>query len=167
MIRRPPRPTRTDTLFPYTTLFRSRIDTVKAAMPGRWAGDPHVDLSRTCVTHHLHDLQRCRAAHDAVIDKDNALAVDEGTVCIVLQLHAQMADLVARLDEGAANIVGTDDPQFEGNARLLGIADRGRDAAVGNGNHIVGLDRIFDGKLRTDCLPDGIDGGAINDRVGA
>src|SRR3546814_2497408 len=26
MIRRPPRPTRTDTLFPYTTLFRSRID---------------------------------------------------------------------------------------------------------------------------------------------
>src|SRR3546814_4019923 len=25
MIRRPPRPTRTDTLFPYTTLFRSRI----------------------------------------------------------------------------------------------------------------------------------------------
>src|SRR3546814_9355793 len=101
-------------------------------MPGRWAGDPHVDLARTCVTHHLHDLQRCRAAHDAVIDKDNALAVDEGTVCIVLQLHAQMADLVARLDEGAANIVGTDYPQFAGNARLLGIADRGWDAAVGN-----------------------------------
>src|SRR3546814_9823863 len=26
MIRRPPRPTRTDTLFPYTTLFRSLVD---------------------------------------------------------------------------------------------------------------------------------------------
>src|SRR3546814_17496785 len=26
MIRRPPRTTRTDTLFPYTTLFRSRVD---------------------------------------------------------------------------------------------------------------------------------------------
>src|SRR3546814_15297177 len=26
MIRRPPRSTRTDTLFPYTTLFRSRVD---------------------------------------------------------------------------------------------------------------------------------------------
>src|SRR3546814_5355991 len=26
MIRRPPRSTRTDTLFPYTTLFRSRLD---------------------------------------------------------------------------------------------------------------------------------------------
>src|SRR3546814_2454693 len=31
MIRRPPRSTRTDTLFPYTTLFRSES-------PGRWAG---------------------------------------------------------------------------------------------------------------------------------
>src|SRR3546814_10206347 len=28
MIRRPPRSTRTDTLFPYTTLFRSRSDTI-------------------------------------------------------------------------------------------------------------------------------------------
>src|SRR3546814_14995637 len=34
MIRRPPRSTRTDTLFPYTTLFRSMIDEVL-----RWAKD--------------------------------------------------------------------------------------------------------------------------------
>src|SRR3546814_5374895 len=32
MIRRPPRSTRTDTLFPYTTLFRS-------GRPGRYSGD--------------------------------------------------------------------------------------------------------------------------------
>src|SRR3546814_10076091 len=32
MIRRPPRSTRTDTLFPYTTLFRS-VDTKRAATP--------------------------------------------------------------------------------------------------------------------------------------
>src|SRR3546814_13453803 len=31
MIRRPPRSTRTDTLFPYTTLFRSRLDAVRVA----------------------------------------------------------------------------------------------------------------------------------------
>src|SRR3546814_9421939 len=38
MIRRPPRSTRTDTLFPYTTLFRSRfVDLNKALMP--LAGD--------------------------------------------------------------------------------------------------------------------------------
>src|SRR3546814_3321396 len=41
MIRRPPRSTRTDTLFPYTTLFRSQ------AMPG------HVDLGQRLATHRL------------------------------------------------------------------------------------------------------------------
>src|SRR3546814_20826457 len=38
MIRRPPRSTRTDTLFPYTTLFRSAVD----GMPDMTAGAPKV-----------------------------------------------------------------------------------------------------------------------------
>src|SRR3546814_7371187 len=36
MIRRPPRSTRTDTLFPYTTLFRSREDARFFAVADRW-----------------------------------------------------------------------------------------------------------------------------------
>src|SRR3546814_14893909 len=41
MVRRPPRSTRTDTLFPYTTLFRSRPDGRgrSAARVGRYARD--------------------------------------------------------------------------------------------------------------------------------
>src|SRR3546814_9692463 len=35
MIRRPPRSTRTDTLFPYTTLFRSGIRSARCGSPGR------------------------------------------------------------------------------------------------------------------------------------
>src|SRR3546814_19323612 len=35
MIRRPPRSTRTDTLFPYTTLFRSRLATANAPLCDR------------------------------------------------------------------------------------------------------------------------------------
>src|SRR3546814_12130109 len=34
MIRRPPRSTRTDTLFPYTTLFRSLFTTAEGSMEG-------------------------------------------------------------------------------------------------------------------------------------
>src|SRR3546814_1848003 len=41
MIRRPPRSTRTDTLFPYTTLFRSRLSTTCT----NWASNQH----RACV----------------------------------------------------------------------------------------------------------------------
>src|SRR3546814_8106070 len=42
MIRRPPRSTRTDTLFPYTTLFRSTANTVRSRNLGQsgQAGDP-------------------------------------------------------------------------------------------------------------------------------
>src|SRR3546814_1404799 len=46
MIRRPPRSTRTDTLFPYTTLFRSEAvlqpDADMAAHAGRHGGHPHL-----------------------------------------------------------------------------------------------------------------------------
>src|SRR3546814_16085121 len=49
MIRRPPRSTRTDTLFPYTTLFRSRVpavtalvETVPAGSYGDAADDPAI-----------------------------------------------------------------------------------------------------------------------------
>src|SRR3546814_3335775 len=38
MIRRPPRSTRTDTLFPYTTLFRSRPRRARARTPAAGAG---------------------------------------------------------------------------------------------------------------------------------
>src|SRR3546814_8639655 len=45
MIRRPPRSTRTDTLFPYTTLFRSRLRRVHTARHGRaWHDHPRFPL---------------------------------------------------------------------------------------------------------------------------
>src|SRR3546814_6738274 len=52
MIRRPPRSTRTDTLFPYTTLFRSkqpirpRQDHRRFHLPGRRGKSPSTRLSR-------------------------------------------------------------------------------------------------------------------------
>src|SRR3546814_6988836 len=47
MIRRPPRSTRTDTLFPYTTLFRSVADNADAGA----AGNEHADLQADRRTH--------------------------------------------------------------------------------------------------------------------
>src|SRR3546814_9510728 len=57
MIRRPPRSTRTDTLFPYTTLFRSRqywIGDRRPASPGGVA--PSFD----CEQRRLHSRRRVR-----------------------------------------------------------------------------------------------------------
>src|SRR3546814_16162564 len=54
MIRRPPRSTRTDTLFPYTTLFRSRG--TRLALP---AGRDHHDLVAR-QSHRLIEIDRRR-----------------------------------------------------------------------------------------------------------
>src|SRR3546814_5839509 len=53
MIRRPPRSKRTDTLFPYTTLFRSDRDSV---FPGKRDGGVVHDAE--ILGHHLHVAQR-------------------------------------------------------------------------------------------------------------
>src|SRR3546814_20908760 len=49
MIRRPPRSTRTDTLFPYTTLFRSKLGEISAALgpkaPEEGSGRPEIGAS--------------------------------------------------------------------------------------------------------------------------
>src|SRR3546814_6586498 len=54
MIRRPPRSTRTDTLFPYTTLFRSHLFTagLDAFSQEPPLGNPLLELDQTVVTPH-------------------------------------------------------------------------------------------------------------------
>src|SRR3546814_11238281 len=53
MIRRPPRSTRTDTLFPYTTLFRSPIFAVGGDRGQRRAAEIIIDLAREAVIFRL------------------------------------------------------------------------------------------------------------------
>src|SRR3546814_17576373 len=53
MIRRPPISTRTDTLFPYTTLFRSRLALDRA-------GDPHAVVERVILRHARTEQRRER-----------------------------------------------------------------------------------------------------------
>src|SRR3546814_5560385 len=77
MIRRPPKSTRTDTLFPYTTLFRSRAgagcDSGRDAAVCRWAG--------RCALH------RRRGAHGAV----RRLAADRGVAGLGRRRPAEIA----------------------------------------------------------------------------
>src|SRR3546814_10322344 len=69
MIRRPPRSTRTDTLFPYTTLFRSE-EAREAVEPSASAGDERSAEDEQQVPD---DAAGERSAHDlreAVVDRD-------------------------------------------------------------------------------------------------
>src|SRR3546814_16841548 len=65
MIRRPPRPTRTDTLFPYTTLFRSHCCAAQATNPGGLGRNslgiaPRAAPIRSCSRWGLPYRPRCR-----------------------------------------------------------------------------------------------------------
>ncbi len=84
----------------------------------------------------------------------------------MLQLDAEMADLVGGLDEGAADIVVADDAQLEGDARLLRIADRRRHAGVGHRDDDVGGDVALARELGADALAHLVDAGAVDHGVG-
>src|SRR3546814_10607546 len=99
MIRRPPKSTRTDTLFPYTTLFRSVVDQRRfedpPGIPGRRdlparleRGDQHVDRrhqeeEREQDQEKIRPAQRALAvpAHAAVADGPARPAPVEGCSC--------------------------------------------------------------------------------------
>src|SRR3546814_20707274 len=79
MIRRPPRSTRTDTLFPYTTLFRSAgaqaTDVVAMVVEDQQRGDRHEPQSQGAASERgLHD-QTERGQHGS--QPDIATAADD------------------------------------------------------------------------------------------
>src|SRR3546814_767019 len=86
MIRRPPRSTRTDTLFPYTTLFRSLAlvedaDHVGVGQPCRVARLAHEPGCEVAVIPHprMHDLERDDAVETLVmglVDRGHSAAGD-------------------------------------------------------------------------------------------
>ena len=86
----------------------------------------------------LDDLARGRAAHDRVVDDDHPLAGQHLAHRRQLQLHAEVADLLRRLDEGAPHVVRAHQPLVVGDAALARVADGGRHARVGHRDDDVG-----------------------------
>src|SRR3546814_15241851 len=88
MIRRPPRSTRTDTLFPYTTLFRSDVSradqcdglTARDARP-RGLFHPSLDAQSLGQTpqHRIEVMARALAA-TAAVGRDRLLPVEAGPI---------------------------------------------------------------------------------------
>src|SRR3546814_6565862 len=65
MIRRPPRSTRTDTLFPYTTLFRSKPAPIATCPPARCPGSASRRAGPAHIAPCAHDRHRRRSADSA------------------------------------------------------------------------------------------------------
>src|SRR3546814_1405929 len=96
MILRPPRSTRTDTLFPYTTLFRSErhvLDADVGDQAMRAALGIHVVEHRAAAVHGP-------VAHVEVAVADRGHAFDDAESPV----HAGLADLVARSEEHTSEL---------------------------------------------------------------
>src|SRR3546814_17586391 len=63
MIRQPPGSTRNDTLFPYTTLFRSRVTQAEAAFTKASTAVANVDKKLTALRQQLRDVNSALASH--------------------------------------------------------------------------------------------------------
>src|SRR3546814_19958826 len=94
MIRRPPRSTRTDTLFPYTTLFRSRVQRSHRLLVD------HGDL----VAAELAQLLGAELRHIAALVEDLAAADGAVVAEIAHDRHGDGRLAAARLAEPAASL---------------------------------------------------------------
>ncbi len=113
----------TDWLAAISSSLRRRVDAVVAAVHRRRRGDPDVDLLRAGLAQHAHDLARRRAADDRVVDEHDALALHDLAHGVELDLDAEVADRLLRLDERPADVVIADEAEGEGDARLLGVTE--------------------------------------------
>src|SRR6266481_4470776 len=122
-------------------------------------------LAGAGVAHHADDLFRGGPAHQRIVDQDDALAFDRRAVRIMLHAHAEFAHALGWLNEGSADVMVSDDAEFERHAGMLAVADRGGHAGIRHRHHDIDLDMAFARELRAEGLADVIDAASADDRI--
>src|SRR3546814_16668618 len=115
MIRRPPRSTRTDTLFPYTTLFRSPPGVTSRTIVSqrRHHGSQSAPIDRICSDHSTRPRRPCVGART---DRDSRVGNDfrlEGIDYFHIDKQAEMellADLRAQWPDRNSVLQGQSEP---------------------------------------------------------
>src|SRR3546814_4720311 len=102
MMQRPPRSTRTDALFPYTTLFRSQLDQMGASLG---AAEPLAHRAAPAAAYAEAD-QALEVGRDVRADRErpavgHRLDGDHGHVAVDGQAQPHVVDRLAGLDEAA------------------------------------------------------------------
>ena len=85
------------------------VDAVVAGPLDRRRRDAQVHLGGAGLAQHLHELALRGAAHDRVVDHDEALAGDVLAQRVELHAHGRLAQRLARRDEAAADVAVLDD----------------------------------------------------------
>ena len=125
-----------------------------------------MDLRGTCFAQHRDDLARGRAAHDRIVDHDQALAADVLGQRVELHAHTTTALLLARLDERTADVAILHQAVAVRDARRARVALGRGDPRLGNRHHHVGFDRGLAGELFSHALARGVHTAPVEVRIG-
>src|SRR6186713_278572 len=143
-----------------------RIDAIETRRNGRRAADAHVHFLCAGGLHHLHDLAARRAAYQRIVYKDDAPAFENAADGVQLHTHAEMANRLLWLDEGAAYVVIADEPDAHWNIRLLCESDRGTHTGVRDRDNDIRVHRFFTGQQTSKIRADLVDAFAEHVAVG-
>ena len=102
-----------------------------------------MDLAGPCGTDHAHDLTARGAANDGVVNQHDFLSLKHAAHRVELELHAKIANLLLRLNEGAAHVMVANKPKTEWDAALRGKAHGRADAGIRHRHYDVSLDWRF------------------------
>src|SRR3546814_12890684 len=105
MIRRPPRSTRTDTLFPYTTLFRSWTEQIWLTRDKNRPHPGQGDILLTTLTYEGGVLVK-----DAGYDREVTVTLPEGLVSGTYYIMPWVDPYATLLEDSLATNVNPDDP---------------------------------------------------------
>src|SRR3954447_6061909 len=111
------------------------VDTEEAGPLHGRGRDPDVDLGGAGLAQHAHQRALGVAAHDRVVDDDQALALDDFLQRVQLQPDAELADRLGRLDERTSDVRVLDQARAERDAGGLRVADGGRGAGLRSRYH--------------------------------
>ena len=124
-------------------------------------------LCRTGVAHQIDDFGRGGAAHDRVINQNNALALKLAGVGVMFQLHAKVADLIGWLDKGTTDIMVTDNAKLKGNAAFFCVSKGRRHTGIGDWHDNIGVNGRLTGQFAANVFAHVINACAFDDAVGA
>src|SRR6476661_1713046 len=134
-------------------------------MLGRRGRDAHVNFASAGIPHHLDQFNAGRAADDRIVDEHNSLTVHQRRISVVFKLDPKVPNFLRGLDEGAADIVRTNDAELERDSAGLRKSDRCRHAAIRNWYDVIDVDGRFPGKLRADVLTHFVDRHAFRNGI--
>ena len=126
-----------------------------------------MDLGGAGLAQHPHQGPLGVAAHDGVVDDDEALALDDLAQGVELEADAELAQGLGGLDEGAPHVGVLHQALPVGDAGGLGVADGGRGARLRRGDDEVGLHRVLAGQGRAHLVARGDDAAPGDAGVGA